>query len=1367
MVGFVKTIRYGMAAIAAILCASLNAATIDASLIQTSGQPEIGSGKFYGYQTSTTGPGDEAFANAYDKAIRENVPLIVIWSNEDCHYCDDFVKDLNSHKTEVSEWLGTNKAVFAFFKDKSGDDAPKPGHKPKACYDAWDFLDKTCKSEAYWPLIGFYFRKANGTELVWGHKLVRDKTFEYLKLEYAKWTKKNGIGIYKGGDFGDVGGIGHRYEAEESTESTEVKLMRDALNSDMVWTNRFEAVWPDGELIVSNKIVWSVGQTSETVRVSLLRKDGQPFPERGSIALSLYDDDGLRCTNHIALISGDAARDSAANPKWIGESFDFGEWTADLVAATNLVAKEGGVCTIVSLQGSRWCPDCANVDRNFLDLKKNGINRFKAWAFSNKVALVSIDIPNFIGSTAADFASPSLLSRKAYRTTLARVGEWPESGAEASLTNAMLRSGLGYLSRKGVDDETARVYLERNHSLVSLNTDEGGFHRPEDMNRYRTGVPIFVVLRRDGTVAARLTRMASVSPKVADRDNFDAYIKRFEEMVSMAADVGFHSDVSEIANNHSSTTPITVVSNGGSVTNEICHADFQDVFRLDGAGGGTAQKVSVIGESDAEVRLTFFTENEGVISSVATISGKLSDGVELNYTFSGLPRCFVQISGIDTDSVGFDLAETKGMNFHRYVLSTDSVLVPTETTAMASVPEGFDYILMRVTSNVLYRVDGIVGGIEGVFENESKGFYRALVDGDVRLPTLKTGGSVEYQIWNPGEIKFSQDVFSVFEYSVSGIVSVVRHKGASGPASVRIVFQNESYTDDRFDWNGVELSWADGESGERVASFPVYPNGVYDEDSFYILNLEPQDSCSAEVVGDSARLVLHDTTLPSFGQNSYIIEANLGFETEFPFSVYNISNASTVAVGVKKGYGNFPAGLKFSIDEETGNISVVGVPSKPGVYKFIAAISEKRSNGIVKGYETEFEIVVRDRSDIVPFLQKKRKNQVLPLYAETNSGDNIVVGILNLAVTRSNKISAKYSGTEGGCVSFSGFWQTVDEDSRKVFARLKTRNSILNLTMHENGTVVARLTVSPELSCFVKDGVCEFSATSVWPQDTDFKRYEGNYNVTFPNMHCYPSLEPTGTAYLALKMTSASSVHGGVVRYAGWLPDGTATSGTAKLLSENSLDQYAVLPIFRRQSRNIFSAALTLSPRANIKSIPLDYQEWQAVNALQGTVAMYLHRNGSWEYLTTHTIYGSYYIPYVSPLLLTSVLYGEGYSYKLMFNGATALPSEQNGDIELLEATEIALDEGGMILLAPIEGLSFAFSPMTGVFSGKTRVVYGNGKSITGYYRGILIPGWIDCGCGLENVVIRPLGSGVLKFRDKIGRKMVIRSVAVDLDKIN
>ena len=142
--------------------------------------------------------------------------------------------------------------------------------------------------------------------------------------------------------------------------------------------------------------------------------------------------------------------------------------------------------------------------------------------------------------------------------------------------------------------------------------------------------------------------------------------------------------------------------------------------------------------------------------------------------------------------------------------------------------------------------------------------------------------------------------------------------------------------------------------------------------------------------------------MPCLGQTSYVLQPNANFETAVPFDVYNVSNASTLAISVKKGSGTVPKGLRFVVDKTTGSVTLVGVPSEPGVYSFTVVLTEKRKNKTVTGLETVLTLTVADRSPENPRLAEARPRVTLPLYA-----DGIVAGTLSFAVTSRGQLSAQ------------------------------------------------------------------------------------------------------------------------------------------------------------------------------------------------------------------------------------------------------------------------------------------------------------------------------------------------------------------------
>ena len=365
-----------MARLAALLVYALSAsvalaATLDASLIQTSGNPSVGRGKFYGYRTKTEGPGDDTLVRAQALAEAEHVPLVVVWSEEQCEHCNAFISELNERVAEVSAFLSTNRAVFAFFKaDTPDDDEPMPSYSPQVVYRAYRFATETCGGEPAFPVFGFYYKKADGAVVPGGSPYgYGSRDWVGFKKLYLGWLSANGIHPeYLGGKFAASGTEFDRYEAEATTEWVDVELVREAEDAVGGVTNLLVTTWPDGNAI-TNEMEWVAQETAKTVRVDI---PAGKFALGGSALLTLCDSDGVRhSTNAIHFVEKENGN---GNPLWIGErdanTLKFGEWTMDLDVATNKVAAfDGAAYTLVSVQGSLWCPDCGNADRNFMDVE--------------------------------------------------------------------------------------------------------------------------------------------------------------------------------------------------------------------------------------------------------------------------------------------------------------------------------------------------------------------------------------------------------------------------------------------------------------------------------------------------------------------------------------------------------------------------------------------------------------------------------------------------------------------------------------------------------------------------------------------------------------------------------------------------------------------------------------------------------------------------------------------------------------------------------------------------------------------------------------------------------------------------------------
>lgn len=772
----------------------------------------------------------------YDEAMRiakeERVPVVAMFVRDGCSQCGK----LEAANTEDSVVQWRRERGYIFLLGIEGDKTKGANYSK---------VVKMSQTGSSLPFFGLYWDKDGD-----GDNDLKDK-FKFCGRSGSMLVKSGTLAEqfmgtcdailgeyepvrYVGGTFTAPDEEGNRLEFEAGTKSVAVELTREKKAPEFATNMTFRVLGKDGKAIAAlgRTIEWAANETNKTVALDLTKVDTAGYADGDKLTLLMIDAaDGLaHATNHITYVKSEP---SAANPLWLGErkdpygiapDFEFGEWTMDLDLATQVVAKaEGAAYTLVSIQGSKWCPDCANTDRNFLEVKdQSGINKFCQWAKTRNVALVSMDIPNYssAGPTPETVASPTLFSKKAFETTLARPKEFPQSGADEALTNAMSRSGLGYLTRKGATDDEAAAVMAKFHKLAVTNTDKGGFHRPEDGNKYRTGVPIFVLLRKDGTVAARFTRFASVSPMKADRDNFDNYIKRFDEMLAIAAESGDHADDTEIENNYPGDGAIPFAANGGTASNELCNADFQDAFKLSGFGGNAKQRVQVKGASSAKVAVQFWkrTEDGSFESAGSGVTGTLSDGVELTQTFAEAGDYYLLVKGFDITSDEFAVDSTADKNFIGYAVTGSTILVPQDGRATATAPAGSKEVVIQLESGVQYRLTGLDPEVEAntnalAAVTGSDGFvFTAKIPGMVTLVCPQEGGSVDYQKWVPGKVGFEPQAKTLPEKKTTVkstditrketddvTVTYRRIEGVSGDVKIKVSL-NAKETTFFYDW---------------------------------------------------------------------------------------------------------------------------------------------------------------------------------------------------------------------------------------------------------------------------------------------------------------------------------------------------------------------------------------------------------------------------------------------------------------------------------------------------------------------------------------------------------------------------------------
>ena len=781
-----------------------------------------------------------------EKANADNIPLVVFWANPGCGQCNKLEAALSPTNTPVAAWMKKRGYLFCFAYGTSTKD--ESAAKAFARHATGEF-----------PYIALYWKEEGMTKDPaqikfvgrTGKMPVKDGDLAAQFMASCEKYLSRYVN-YSGGSFGFDESEGDRLEVTVAMTSFDVPLVREADATEAL-SETLMFVGADGKVITSYPVSWADGETKKTVTVEIPPETFKASGDQASLVLK--DAEG----NEVESVHVTAVDDtvSSNNPLWIGERsvggaarsevepLQFGEWTMDLdVAMATAEAAEGEAYTLAVIQGSLWCPDCQAVERNFLSLKDGkGVNRFEQWAKDRQVALAVIDVPRFETNT-VESTKPTLLSRTA------------QTG---------LKSGRGYLTRKGVTDEEAAEVLERNRMLVSTDVLDGGFHIAEDASEFRTGVPCFVLLRKDGSVAARLTQWWSKSPTATEQAKWESFIKRFDEMLAIGATEGQHADATEVANNGAGRGAASFAANGGTATGELSHVDRMDVFRLDGVGGNALQKVSVKGTTALEVNVAFGTADEkGKFVALRTVKGTLSSGIDIDYTFTEAGEYFVRVEApVNSDGVlvspllAIDSATAD--NFHAYTVKGDVVLVPQEDRTTGSAPVDADTVVVRLEKNVKYRLDGLdataVPADTLKAEGEGNLCFVALKDGDASLKLAGgNGASLTYQKWVPGSVGFVTAEKTVSETVGEVVVPFERTGGKSGKVTVSIAV-NEDETDlydywgePRFDFKDMTFTWKDGEMSATNLVIGIFNDIYYDGTGKLVLDLTITDQANGDTV---------------------------------------------------------------------------------------------------------------------------------------------------------------------------------------------------------------------------------------------------------------------------------------------------------------------------------------------------------------------------------------------------------------------------------------------------------------------------------------------------------------------------------------
>lgn len=792
----------------------------------------------------------------YAYAQKHKVPLIAVWSNGDgCPHCSKF--ECNVNYDPFRDWMKESGCVFCFAH--SGD-ATADGPIGSA-YFHWCRMNTGTSYpfvRVYWPdggVDGFTDGDTvDGSEGVYdGSDVDRwnpPKSF-ILKGDVGTFNPgsrrcayffTNGVnGVlrnwkpkltpdYAGGEFGagnakETPNAGLAVERGTSITSLFIPFTRTNLVSQtLAATNTFIAYYPDGSNTGVKEIVWNPSETFHEVEIPISAGLLNPT-DRADIMLLIGDENRTPlATNYVVIV--DKVANSAANPNWIGAPIKAGEWTVDLDAATNAVRDYNAAShtdrayTLLLFSGSMWCPDCMRTDEFLLDKPE-----FKAWTTDEKqVACVSMDKPP------SGFVAPCILTHDIL------IG----------------KSGSGWLSRHGVPmtghgDANATAVLNRVLDGTSRDTQHGGYLLPGTTGM---GVPTFVLLRDDGSVAGRISRLAVDSTMLTNNIPVSVLVKRLDELLAQVDEAG------EEANDRIATlSPDSKISgrNKTGVPATVSFADPIDYYRID-APQGTDLTLTLAGEEAAELILSIVDTSSGAERPVAVATNLLTSGISVHCKLPSA-SCYASVSypvnatapdkGFPPKGSYFAL-DKDGSTLCHYRLKSDSVFSAVQTWTEQTITDGVPEVMISLIPGAEYKFSGLdprIGteALDQLVYQPSKGTYVAMVD----LATLKldeTSGTLKFgfQHWVPGRIGFVNSSWTVKEKgddpekdSYLYDIGIQRTDGVSGELAAWIFLDTNdvrmvhTLTDgETFDWaqDFTRFAWGDGSNDTRFAQVTIKAN---------------------------------------------------------------------------------------------------------------------------------------------------------------------------------------------------------------------------------------------------------------------------------------------------------------------------------------------------------------------------------------------------------------------------------------------------------------------------------------------------------------------------------------------------------------
>lgn len=588
-------------------------------------------------------------------------------------------------------------------------------------------------------------------------------------------------------------------------------------------------------------------------------------------------------------------------------------------------------------------------------------------------------------------------------------------------------------------------------------------------------------------------------------------------------------------------------------------------------------------------------------------------------------------------------------------------------------------------------------------------------------------------------------------------IDVSRLNGADGEAEVVVTPSLPSL-------EAQKLVWEDrSREVVRQAVFTLPALDACPAGSLTFTLADPSIPATADGKILTVRLISPDA--PGFAEPVVDIQGVRYVPLSRSVAVTDVQDAGKVSV--TKVSGAVAPGLKVVYDKGEAGISMSGTPTAAGTWESVYQVREIRDGVAVAGRTVAFRVTVADPAKgaagmeaVNPAVAVTRTFSDVPVIDESHSR---LIGLMTVTVPATGRVSAKFTGFSGVRTMSSTSWESIREDGT-LLTTIRTRDAKYSASVEVRPDGLVSLGVwDPD---FAGDTLtCTAGDTASWSARNPASAWRGLYTVAAVEPRLQSGSEeiaPAGNPVLALKFDTATQHASGRVKFAGWLPNGKAVSGSATLRAEDGA-ACAQLPVFAQSSTDIFSVQLEIQRDSADKLVEYDalaavgtadrlelmkahQKAHRAISASANAQAYLAHfepKTDVAEYGLSYTTLGAYYDPnedFAACLATTEV------SPTLTFSVASedVTASSRYGKLGTPQTAVVRVSVDGL----SSSGVNLSLNRETGLLSGSVTLPFAK-MDVRGLWKAVLLPGWTGCGC-FEGEDDYPFFVGACWFQDWI-----------------